>query len=175
MNNALTLSRRTVFSGRIVEVSLDRVRLPHGPEVDLEVVRHRGSVVLLPMPSPTEVILVRQYRYAVDRWLWELPAGSLEAGEDPAEGAGRECLEETGFVAGRVEMLGCFFPTPGFCNEEMRYFRLTELREPQPGGEAERDADEHLDVRTFALEEVRRMVRAGEIADLKTAFGVTLV
>lgn len=175
MNKARTLSQCTVFSGRIVAVTVDKVRLPHGPEVDLEVVRHRGSVVLLPMPSPAEVILVRQYRYAVDRWLWELPAGSLEAGEDPSEGAERECLEETGFVAGRVEMLGCYFPTPGFCNEEMRYYRLTELREPGPGGAAERDEDEHLDVRTFALEDVRRMVRAGEIADLKTAFGVTLV
>ncbi|MFB3853380.1 MAG: NUDIX hydrolase [Vicinamibacterales bacterium] len=175
MSLATTLSRRTAFEGRIVSVTVDRVRLPHGPEVDLEVVRHRGSVVLLPMPSASVVILVRQYRYAVDRMLWELPAGSLEAGEDPVIGAARECEEEVGLVPGRIEFAGCFYPTPGFCNEEMRFYRLTELGPPAPGRAALQDEDEHLEVRRFAVSDVKRMVEAGEILDLKTAFGVMLI
>lgn len=175
MSLATTLSRRSAFEGRIVKVTIDRVRLPHGPEVDLEVVRHRGSVVLLPMPSPSEVILVRQYRYAVDQMLWELPAGCLEDGEEPAAGAARECEEEVGLVPGRVEFAGRFYPTPGFCDEEMSYYVLTELRPPAPGSTATQDEDEHLEVRRFTLSEVRRMVRAGEVLDLKTAFGVTLI
>ncbi|RPJ85106.1 MAG: NUDIX hydrolase [Acidobacteria bacterium] len=172
---ATTLSRRRAFEGRVISVTVDRVRLPHGPEVDLEVVRHRGSVVLLPMPAASEVILVRQYRYAVDRMLWELPAGSLEAGEDPAAGAARECEEEVGLVPGRVEFVGRFYPTPGFCDEEMSYYRLTELGPPAAGSTAAQDEDEHLEVHRFSVAEVRRMVEAGEITDLKTAFGVTLI
>ncbi|HOU94528.1 MAG TPA: NUDIX hydrolase, partial [Polyangiaceae bacterium] len=87
------LSGETVYDGKIFRVERDRVRLPNGREATLEIVRHRGSVVLLPIPEPGRVILVRQYRYAVGEHLWELAAGSLEPGEDPAEGAARECEE----------------------------------------------------------------------------------
>jgi ADP-ribose pyrophosphatase len=118
---------------------------------------------------------VRQYRYAVDRMLWELPAGSLEPGEDPVSGAARECEEEVGLVPGRIELLGCFYPTPGFCDEEMRYYRLTDMRAPAANSTAHQDADEHLEVRTFRVADVMKMVEAGEVPDLKTAFGVTLI
>jgi len=175
MSHATLLAQRTVYTGRIVALTVDRVRLPHGPEVDLEVVRHHGSVILLPMPAPSTIVLVRQYRYAVDRWLWELPAGSLKAGEDPAAGAARECEEEVGLVPGCVDLLGSFYPTPGFCDEQMCFYRLTDLGPPAPDSTAARDEDEHLEVRTFAVEDVRRMVRQGAITDLKTAFGVTLI
>ena len=99
---AETLSREVVLRGPVLSVHRDRVRLPHGHEGRLEVVRHPGSVVLLPMPDSGHVMLVRQYRYAVDRWMWELPAGCLEPGEEPAAGAARECEEETGLVAANV-------------------------------------------------------------------------
>jgi ADP-ribose pyrophosphatase len=174
--HATVIDSRTIYSGRIISVTLDRVRLPHGPEANLEIVRHRGSVVLLPMVDETTVVLVRQYRYAVDRWLWELPAGSLEPNEDPETAAARECEEEIQMIPRSVVRVGRFFPTPGFCNEEMLFFRLTGLEKPGPGVKpAERDEDEHLDVAAFGVAEVREMIGRGEIQDLKTAVGLTLI
>lgn len=165
-----------MYEGRVLSVHRDLVRLPKGNEARLEVVRHVASAVLLPMPDPDHVLLVRQYRYAVDRWIWELAAGSLEPGEDPAAGAARECEEETGFVPTHVEELGAFFPTPGYCDENMHFFRLTGLRERGEGeARATPDEDEDIRVRSFSLSDVREMVRRGEIEDLKTAVGVFLV
>jgi ADP-ribose pyrophosphatase len=173
---ARVLAARTVYQGRIVTVTLDRVRLPHGPEVDMEVVRHRGSVVLLPMPDPKHVILVKQYRYAIDRWIWELPAGCLEPGEAPDAAAARECEEEVGLVPHRVERLASLHPTPGYCDEEMIFYRLSGLEQPPAGTTAaEKDEDESFEVRTYSAEEARALVRSGGIVDLKTAFGLTLI
>jgi ADP-ribose pyrophosphatase len=104
-----------MFDGKIVKVSVDRVRLPHGKIVDTEVVRHSPAVVLLAMPDAEHVILARQYRYVVDREMWELPAGSVDPGEDPAVAAARECEEEIALVPGGIERLAGFYSTPGFC------------------------------------------------------------
>ena len=169
-------SSETKFRGRIFEVTSDLVTLPNGRTVTMEIVRHPGSVVLLPMPDPSRVVLVRQYRYALDRWIWELPAGSLDAGEDPVAAAARECEEEISLVPGRVEYLGAWFPTPGFVTEAMNYYKLTGLRAPDPSGpQAKQDEDEDIRVTVFTLEEARDLVRRGEIIDLKTAWGLTLV
>ena len=150
--------------------------LPNGRTVTLDMVRHRGSVVLLPMQDDGHIVLIRQYRYALDRWIWELPAGSLDAGEDPAAAAARECEEEIGLVPGRVEFAGAWYPTPGFCTEVMNYYRLTGLRAPDPDGpQAHKDEDEDIRVHVFTLDEAREMVRRGDIIDLKTAWGLTLV
>jgi ADP-ribose pyrophosphatase len=170
---ATVLSSQTLYTGRIFSLSLDRVQLPHGPTVNMELVRHPGSVVMIPMPSPNEVILVRQYRYAAGRSLWEFPAGSLDPNEDPAAAARRECHEEIGLVPGRIERVGFFYPTPGFCTESMTFFRCLDLAKPTT--EAHQDEDESVEPRTFTLDQVRAMIRSGEIADMKTAVGVTLV
>jgi len=169
------LSGETVYDGKIFRVERDRVRLPNGREATLEIVRHRGSVVLLPIPEPGRVILVRQYRYAVGEHLWELAAGSLEPGEDPAEGAARECEEETGWVPADAELVGRFYPTPGYCDELMNFYRLTGLARRTEGTAAIPDDDEDLEVRSFTLEELTQMVRAGEIRDMKTAVGLGLL
>lgn len=166
--------RRTVYEGRIFRVEVDRVQLPSGHTVEMDVIRHPGSVVLLPMPSPHEIILIRQYRYTIDRWIWELPAGSLKPEEDPEKAAARECEEEIGLFPGRVERLRSFYPTPGFCDEEMIFYRCTELREPAAHSTAKKDDDEDLEPRTFTLAEARQLVENGEIADLKTAVGLNL-
>ena len=100
---AIKLSSRTVFEGRVFAVSVERVRLAHGREANMEVVRHPTSVILLPMPDPTHLVLVRQYRFPIDRWIWELPAGSLEPGEDQAAAAQRECHEEIGQAPTQIE------------------------------------------------------------------------
>lgn len=170
------LSQQEIFKGRVFTVTSDRVTLPNGREATLDIVRHRGSVVLLPMTDATHIVLIRQYRYALDRWIWEVPAGSLDEGEDPLAAASRECEEEIRLVPGRVEFLGAWYPTPGLCTEVMNYYRLTDLREPDPDGpQAHLDEDEDIRVHVFSLDEARAMVARGEIIDMKTAWGLTLV
>ena len=168
-------SRKVIYQGRIFSLEVDRVTLPSGHTIDMEIVRHPGSVVLLPMPSPGEVILIRQYRYSIDRWIWELPAGSLKPDEDPDARRPRECEEEIGLVPGRVERLRGFYPTPGFCDEEMIFYRCTDLRPPAADSTAKKDEDEDLEPRTFTIAEARAMIEVGEIVDLKTIVGLTLV
>ena len=115
----------------------------------MDIVRHRGSVVLIPEPARGQVILIRQYRYAISRWIWELPAGSLEPGEAPAVAARRECAEEIGLVPGTIRRVGVFYPTPGFCDERMIFYRCTALRRParpRPG-----DEDEQIEPRTVSI------------------------
>lgn len=169
------LERREVYRGRIFALSIDRVTLPSGHTVTMEVVRHPGSVVLLPMPSADRLTLIRQYRYALDRVIWELPAGSLKPGEDPRLGARRECEEEVGLVPGTLEELGELFPTPGFCDEWMKFYRCTDLAPPAPDSDARRDDDEIIEPATFDVAEVRRMIRAGDIVDMKTVAGLALL
>ena len=169
------VSGREIYRGRIFRVEVDRVTLPTDHTMDMEVIRHPGSVVLLPQPSPAQIILVRQYRYTIDRCIWELPAGSLKPGEDPDAAAARECEEEIGLAPGRVERLQGFYPTPGFCDELMMYYRCTELGPPAPGSTARQDEDEDIEPRTFTLAEARALVASGEIVDLKTVAGLSLI
>jgi ADP-ribose pyrophosphatase len=167
------LSSRLVYEGRIFDVTVDRVELAHGRHADLEVVHHDGSVVLLPVADDGRVLLVRQYRYAAGRFLWELPAGSLEVGEDRDVAAARECQEELGVIADRLERLLTFYPTPGFCTETMTYYRATGLRTPGPDDPiAHQDEDESIEVGAFSVEQIRTMIASGEIADLKTVAGL---
>jgi ADP-ribose pyrophosphatase len=173
MRDVERLGHHRVLSGRVFDVDRDGVRLPNGREVTLDVVRHPRSVVLLPVPEPGHVILVRQYRYAVNRWLWELPAGSVDAGEQPEEAARRECHEEIGRVPNTVIRLSALFPTPGYCDEEMLFFRVSGLEDPdQP---AAVDEDEDIEAQTFTVSDARDMVRRGEIVDMKTVVGLTMI
>ena len=172
-NDVAVLSSERVFDGKVFEIDRDRVRLPHGREVTVDIVRHSRSVVLLPVPNPGHIVLIRQYRYAVNRWLWELPAGSVDPGEEPEAAARRECHEEIGQVPDTVVRLAAFLPTPGYCNEEMVFFRLSGLTVADEPAEA--DEDEDIEPRTFAIAEARDMVRRGEIVDMKTVVGLGLL
>lgn len=173
---APVLSSRLVYEGRIFDVTVDRVRLPQGREATLEIVRHEGSIVLLPFDDQGRLLLVRQYRHAAGRFLWELPAGSLESGEDPDAAARRECHEELGLVVDKLERLATLWPTPGFCTEVMTFYRASQLRPPGPGDPpAHQDDDESIEVGAFTLEVVREMVAQGTIGDLKTVGGLWLL
>lgn len=166
----------TIFDGRIFKVRRDRVRLPNGRTVPMEVVRHGPSVVLIAQPDPDHIVLIKQYRYVIDRWIWELPAGGVDPGEDPARGAARECAEEINLMPTSIERLGGFYPTPGFCDEEMLFFRLTGLRAiTADDGPVEKDEDELLSVRVFSLFDARDLLARGEIVDMKTVVGLALV
>ncbi len=167
------VSRRTVFSGKIVELSIERIRAKNQDPIDMEIVRHPGSVVILAMPDERHILLVRQYRHAIGGWLWELPAGRLDPREPTEAAARRECHEETGLRPARLECLGTFYPTPGYCDEFMAFFRATGLtRAAIP----ERpDEHEVLEVRRFSIDEAARLTRNDEASDMKTALGLRLL
>ena len=171
--SAEMLASQRVFDGKVFDVDRDRVRMPNGREVTVDIVHHVRSVVLLPVPEPGSIILIRQYRYPVNRWLWELPAGSVDEGEEPDAAAKRECHEEIGQVPETIVRLGSFFPTPGYCSEEMIFFRLSSLSVPTEA--AELDEDEDIEPRTFTIPEAREMIRRGEITDMKTVVGLSLL
>lgn len=173
MKTPVSERRSVVFRGRVFRVERDRVRLPQGQPVTMEIVRHRGSVVLIPTPAPGRLILIRQFRYAVGRWLWELPAGTLEPGEPAARAARRECLEETGWLPSVLRRLGSYYPTPGFCDERMTFYvcgGLTKPPRPRPG-----DPDEQITSKVFTEREAWDLVDRGAVRDMKTILGLTLL
>ena len=166
---------RKIFEGRVFSLHVETIRLPRGDELRAEIIRHPGSVVIIPITADGRIFLVKQYRPAIGRWAWELPAGSLKPGEHVESAARRECQEEIGLVPGQLQKLGAFFPTPGYCDEEMNFYRAIELRDPASHEAAQPDDDEDIEPQAFSLEEIRRMIDAGEIIDLKTVAGLALI
>jgi len=164
----------TIYSGRVFSVDIDRVTLPNGKAHEIAIVRHPPSVVLIPEPSAGQVILIRQYRHSLRREIWELPAGSLDPGESAEAAAARECEEEIALRPRRIDRLASFYPTPGFCDEELIFFRVSDLRPPPADSPHRPDEDEDIRAQTFTLAEARAMVARGEIIDLKTAYGLTI-
>jgi 8-oxo-dGTP pyrophosphatase MutT (NUDIX family) len=166
------LSRKIAFSGRVFRVERDTVRLPNGRRSVQDIVRHRGSVVLVPLPKPGHVILIRQYRHAIGRWIWELPAGTLDPGESVRHAARRECEEEIGLTPRGLTRVAALYQTPGICDERMVFYLCTRLVPPK--GHVAHDADEDIHPRTFSLEAAARLVSRGEILDMKTVIGLSL-
>jgi ADP-ribose pyrophosphatase len=164
-----------VYKGRVFSVEVDQVVLPDGRHTELAIVRHRPSVVLVPVRDDGRIVMIRQYRHALEKDLWELPAGNVDADETAEAAAARECEEEIGEVPGRIERLGAFYPTPGYCDEEMIFFRVSELRPPPPGSPHRPDDDEVITTHPMAATEAKAMVARGQIIDLKTAYALTLL
>jgi ADP-ribose pyrophosphatase len=168
-------SVETIFEGRVFTLRRETVRLPKGGVLQAEIVRHPGSVVIVPLTDAGDVILVRQYRHAIGRWAWELPAGSLKPGEDVEAAAVRECHEEVGLVPDRLQRLGAFYPTPGYCDELMNIYLATGLRPPHGDEQAQQDEDEDIEARPFAPDAIAEMIDRGEVIDLKTVAGLALL
>lgn len=167
---------RVVHTGRVFSVQIESITLPGGQPLEAEIVRHPGSVVVIPVADDGSLVLVRQYRHAVGRSVWELPAGTLKPGEVAESAAARECQEETGLIPARLDYLGAYYPTPGYCDEIMHFYRATSLRKPGPDDpEAHADEDEDIETGRFDREELRGMMASGEIVDLKTIGGLALL
>lgn len=164
---------KTVFTGRVFRVEQEVAALPGGRSVRMDIVRHPGSVVIIPQPAPGKVILIRQYRHVLKRWIWELPAGTLDEGESPRHGARRECEEEIGLRPQRLERVGFYYPTPGFCDESMAFYLCRELVVPKRP--AALDEDEQIEPRTFSLQAAWRLVRSGQVVDMKTVLGLAML
>jgi ADP-ribose diphosphatase len=164
-----------LFKSRVFSVEVDRRRFPNGREHEVAIVRHRPSVVLIPIEPDGRVVLVRQYRAPIDRMMWEFPAGSVDEGESAENAARRECEEEIARVPAHVERLGAWYPVPGYCDEEMIFFRVSGLHQPPPDSLHKPDEDEDIESRSVTIADARAMLARGEIVDLKTAFALTLV
>jgi ADP-ribose diphosphatase len=167
------VSTRRVYTGRIVSLDVDEVRFPDGSVGELEMVRHPGASAVVPfLTDPAgddpQLMLIRQYRYAAEDYLLEIPAGRLEPGEEPADCARRELLEETGCRCERVELLFTMFTTPGFTDEKIHLFMATGLTM----GEARPEADEFLEVERTSLARALELIGRGEIRDAKTALAI---
>lgn len=164
----ITISSRRVYDGRVVSLRVDTVRLAGGRTARREIVEHRGAVALVALDPDGNVLLVRQYRKPVERALLEIPAGTLDAGEDPTDCARRELTEETGYSPGRLTPVVGFYSAPGFCTEYLHVFLATDL---SPSA-AVPDADEEIEVIRLPLDECLRLVREGEIRDAKSIVGL---
>lgn len=165
----------TVYEGRVFSVETGERRFPNGRTHRVEIVRHAPSVVLIPFEADGRVVIIRQYRAPIDRMTWEFPAGRLNPGESAEEAARRECEEEIGRVPHRTERIRGLFPAPGFCDEELIFFRVSDLRAPAPDSPHHPDEDEDIETRVVSLADARAMVERGEIVDLKTAYALTLI
>jgi ADP-ribose pyrophosphatase len=169
------LSSRRVYSGRIISLDVDTVRFPDGSTGELEMVRHPGASAVVPFlddpkSSDPRILLIRQYRYAADSFLLEIPAGRLEVGETPEACAARELEEETGRKAGKLERVLELYTTPGFTDETIHLFLAWDLS----AGTLARERDEFIEERPVALSEATRMINSGEITDAKTAIGILM-
>jgi ADP-ribose pyrophosphatase len=163
------LSTSRLFTGRVVSLDLDRVRFPDDSVGQLEILRHPGASAVVPFLDPPgeadpRVMLIRQFRHAADGFIWEVPAGRLDAGESPETCARRELEEETGMRAGRLERLITIHTTPGFTDERIHLFSAEGL---EPGTER-READEFMELHTVRWSEVLRLLESGDIVDGKT-------
>ncbi len=165
---AKVLKSKIMYSGRVFGVRQDRVVEPGGIKVTRDVVTHHGSIVLLPVFPDGRMLLVRQYRHAVGRFLWELVAGRIEPGEPPLTAARRELLEETGYTARRFRKLLDIFPTPGYVSERM----LVLAAEGLTPGAARPEADEKIVARRFSLRELETLIRSGRLRDAKSIAGI---
>lgn len=157
-----------VFRGRVISLRVDTVELPDGRTATREVVDHPGAVVLAALTAARELLLVRQYRYAIGQATLEVPAGTLHPGEEPQACAARELREETGYEAGRLTLLQRFYSTPGFTTERMFLYLAEDLRPGPPSP----DEDEYLRVEAVPLPRALRMAEQGEILDAKSLVAV---
>jgi ADP-ribose pyrophosphatase len=162
------LSSVILCKGRVFTVRHDEIIEPSGLKATRDIVAHPGSVVVIPVLEDGRIVLIRQFRYAAGQYLWELVAGHKEPGEDPAKGAHRELMEETGYTAKRVRKLFAIFPSPGLLGERMDIY----LAEGLTKGKAKPEDDEKISTKIVTLAEAERWIREAKICDAKTIAGL---
>ena len=170
MNPERTLHSERIYEGKIVNLRVDTVELPSGRETKREIVEHAGCTAIVALDSENNVLLVRQYRKAAERMLLEIPAGGIETGENPLEGARRELEEETGFSAKKWEELSFFYTSPGFTTEYMHLYLATDLK---PAKRAP-DDDENIELVRVPLKKTPELIVSREICDAKSIAGLLM-
>ena len=162
---------KNIYTGRVVTLNIDTVRLPNGLTVDLEVIRHPGAAAVVPMKNASTVILIKQFRHAANGFIYEIPAGKLHPGEDPLHCAARELEEEIGYRSDRFELLSSILTAPGFTDEIIHVYKGTNLTK----GMQQLDQDEVLEVVEISLPDAIKKIEDGSIRDAKTIVGLQAV
>jgi ADP-ribose pyrophosphatase len=162
---------KNIFTGKVLTLNIDTITLPNGVTIDLEIARHPGAAAVVPLKDNGMVVLIKQLRHAAGGFIYEIPAGKLDRGEDPLHCAARELEEEIGYTAGRLERLTSILTAPGFTDEVIHIYKATALT----AGRQQLDRDEVLEVLEVSLEEAIKMIEAGTIRDAKTIVGLQLV
>ena len=165
------MSSERVYSGKVLNLNRDTVVLPNGRTAQLEILRHPGASAVVPLTDHGTVMLIRQFRHAADGFIYEIPAGKLDLGEDPRDCAVRELEEEIGYRAGQLELLTSIFTAPGFTDEVIHIYRGTKLTK----GRQQLDQDEVLEVVEWPVDEAMAKIRNGTIRDAKTIIGLQMV
>ncbi len=167
--NYKIVKSETIFKGRVFELKVDEIEYDSGNKGVREVAIHPGGAVVVPVKDDGKIVFVRQYRYPLNKFLYELPAGKLEKGEDPYTCAERELTEETGYSAKEITKLGAIFTTPGFCSEILHIYLAKNLT---PGNHNREEGEYGMEVYEFTLDEINRMISDGGISDSKTICGI---
>jgi ADP-ribose pyrophosphatase len=165
-----TLSTEQIYKGRIINLQVDQVTLPNGETSYREIVKHPGAVAIMAITTENKLVLVRQFRKALEKTIYEIPAGKLELGENPATCALRELEEETGYLAEKLEKLGGFYTSPGFADEYIHLFRAHQLKT----GKISLDQDEFVEQEEFTLDQCMEKITSREICDAKTIYAIML-
>lgn len=165
-----TLSTKQIFEGKIISVQVDTVQLPNGEQSTRELVKHPGAVAVIPVTKDGKIIMVRQFRKALEKEIIEIPAGKLELGEAPEVTAIRELEEETGYTTKQLQYVQSFYTSPGFA-DEIIYLYYTDQLEPMID-EAELDEDEFVEVMEVSLDEAETFMKEQKIHDAKTVFAL---
>lgn len=165
------ISSEVGFSGRLLKVKVDKVKLPNGNESTRELINHPGAVAIVPILDDGRIVFVKQYRYPLGSVLYELPAGKLDPGEDPDACAPRELSEETGYSAKEWKKLTAIATTPGFTDEIIHLYVASKLTKY----EQHTDEDEFIEIVALTPQEVKEMILAGDIYDAKTLSALYLL
>ncbi len=163
-----TLSSAYIYQGKIINLRHDKVKLPDDRETIREIVEHPGAVAILALTEKKEIVMIKQFRKPAEEVLWELPAGTLEEGEDLLSCARRELEEETGYYSRKIKKLITFFSSPGFCNEKLTLFLAEDLEKRNKN----EDDDEFIQVELIKPNEALRLVKENVIKDAKTIIGI---
>ncbi|WP_323704811.1 NUDIX hydrolase [Mammaliicoccus sp. Dog046] len=159
-----TISKEVIYKGRIFDLEKHQVSLPNGETSEREIILHNGAVSVLAVTPEEEILVVEQFRKAMEKTLIEIPAGKLEIGEDREEAAIRELEEETGYIADQLELIGEVYGCPGFCNEKVSIYIAKDLKV----GKINLDEDEFLNVTKIPVSEIQSLLSSGKIEDAKT-------
>ncbi|SHI93220.1 NUDIX hydrolase [Lutispora thermophila] len=166
-----TIKNKNIYTGKVVTLDIETVILPNDKIAEREIVRHPGAVAILPIDNSGNIYFVKQYRKAIDSELIEIPAGKLEAGEEPIECALRELQEEVGYTSNKLTYITRIFTSPGFADEKIYIFKAEDLRKSK----LNKDDDEFINIYKYKVDEAFEMIKNGEITDAKTIIAMLTI